>query len=215
MTPPPRPVDRNAAGRSSSSTSQSSISVSTSVQPGLLAHNMPCTPSPAERSSPRMAGPDALPGKKAKNRGDCQWVMPGSAAAPPPGTAGSAGGPGASSPWPEQPQGSQGSQGSNPPQPGYGQPGTPPPPPPPYGQPQYGQPQYGQPQYGQPQYGQYGYGQPPYGQPAYGHYGYQAPQSTNGMAIASLVCAFVCAPLGIVFGIVAKQPIRRTGPQAN
>ena len=24
-----------------------------------------------------MAGPDALPGKKAKNRGDCQWVMPG------------------------------------------------------------------------------------------------------------------------------------------
>ncbi len=67
-------------------------------------------------------------------------------------------------------------------------------------QPPYGQPQYGQPQYGQPQYGQAQYGYPPGRQPG-----------TNGFAIASLVCAFVCSPLGIVFGFVARGQIRRTG----
>src|SRR3954463_4315931 len=75
-----------------------------------------------------------------------------------------------------------------PPQYGYGQP-------PPYGQPPYGQPQYGQPPYGQPQYG----------------YAPQRQPGTNGFAIASLVCAFVCSPLGIVFGFVARGQIRRTG----
>ena len=59
------------------STSQSSTCVSSSVQAGLVAQSMPCTPSPAESSSPRMAGPEALAGKKAKKLGDCQWVMPG------------------------------------------------------------------------------------------------------------------------------------------
>ena len=62
--------------------------------------------------------------------------------------------------------------------------GQPPPPPPPYGQPQYG--------YGQP----YGYGPKP---------------GTNGMAIASLICAFFCSPLGIIFGVIARGQIKRTG----
>ena len=66
-------------------------------------------------------------------------------------------------------------------------------PPPPQGS-QYGQPQYGQPPPGQPQYG------------------YASPQAgTNGFAIASLICAFFCSPLGIVFGFVARSQIRRTG----
>jgi hypothetical protein len=69
-------------------------------------------------------------------------------------------------------------------------------PPPPYGQPQYGQPQYGQPQYAPPAYGSQGYGPPPTGYPT-GYvpyqYGYGAPrtQTTNGLAIASLVCGIV------------------------
>jgi len=40
-----------------SGTSQSSTWVSTSVQAGLVDHSIPCTPSPAETSSPRMLGP--------------------------------------------------------------------------------------------------------------------------------------------------------------
>jgi hypothetical protein len=31
------------------------------------------------------------------------------------------------------------------------------------------------------------------------------------LAIASLVCAFFCSPLGIVFGIMARRQIRQTG----
>jgi peptidyl-prolyl cis-trans isomerase B (cyclophilin B) len=34
---------------------------------------------------------------------------------------------------------------------------------------------------------------------------------TNGMAIASLVCAFVCTPLGLIFGFVALSQIGKTG----
>jgi hypothetical protein len=90
----------------------------------------------------------------------------------------------------------------------------------PYGQPQYGQPHYGQPQYGQPQYGQPQYGQPPYGQPApYGPppgYPYPAPQSTNGMAIASLVLGilwlyWIGSILALVFGYMARKQIRERG----
>lgn len=66
-------------------------------------------------------------------------------------------------------------------------PGSVPPPPPP------GQSQYGAPPYAAPQWG---------GQQAAG---------TNGFAIASLVCAFFCSPLGLVFGFVARSQIRRTG----
>jgi hypothetical protein len=36
---------------------------------------------------------------------------------------------------------------------------------------------------------------------------------TNVMAILALVFAFIFAPLGIVFGAVAKRQIRRTGEQ--
>lgn len=55
----------------------------------------------------------------------------------------------------------------------------------------------------------------PYG-PAGGFYGYpQPPRPTNGMAIASLVCAFLFAPLGIVFGHVSMSQIKRTGEQGR
>ncbi len=57
ITPPPVAlVLRNLAGRPNSSCIQSIISVSTSVQAGLVTQLMPCTPSPAAASSPRMAG---------------------------------------------------------------------------------------------------------------------------------------------------------------
>ena len=98
-----------------------------------------------------------------------------------------------------------------------------------YGQQQYGQQQYGQQAYGQPgydaanpygqysqqQYGQQAYGQPdpygnPYAQQGYGQPAY-APPSTNTMAILALVMAFVFCPLGIVFGIIARNQIKRTG----
>lgn len=56
---------------------------------------------------------------------------------------------------------------------------------------------------------------PPYAQtyqaPQYG-YGYPAVRpSTNGFAIASLVCAFFFSPLGLAFGLVAKSQIKRSG----
>lgn len=82
----------------------------------------------------------------------------------------------------------------------------------PGGQPGSGQQPGGQPGYGQ-QPGGYpppGYGQPPYGQPPHG----QA-QGTNGMAIASLVTAFFCSPLGIILGFVAKGQIKKTGQSGN
>ena len=85
-----------------------------------------------------------------------------------------------------------------------------------YGQSAYGQPGYGQQAYGQPAYGQPGYGQQPYGQPAYGQPGYPAAgQSTNGLAIASLVssivgifCCGVLSIVGLVLGVIAKRQIR-------
>jgi hypothetical protein len=86
----------------------------------------------------------------------------------------------------------------------------------PYAQQPPGQQPYGQPP-GQP-YGQQPYGQPP-GYPAAPppQYGY-APNpygpvktGTNGMAIASLVCAFFCSILGLIFGIVALNQIKQTG----
>lgn len=41
--------------------------------------------------------------------------------------------------------------------------------------------------------------------------GYPPPQPTNSMAIAALVCAFLFAPLGIVFGHMSLAQIKRTG----
>ena len=63
MTPPPAPSDRNRSGRPSSSTIQSRTWVSSSVHAGLVAQSIPCTPSPAESSSPRIDGPELLAGK--------------------------------------------------------------------------------------------------------------------------------------------------------
>jgi peptidyl-prolyl cis-trans isomerase B (cyclophilin B) len=58
---------------------------------------------------------------------------------------------------------------------------------------------------------------PPYGaypQP-YDPYGYPRPRPTNGMAIASLICAFVFAPLGIIFGHISLSQIKRTGEEGH
>ena len=78
MTPPPCSlVDRNRSGRPSRSTIQSIINVSTSVHAGLVTQLMPCTPRPAEASSPRIDAYEELPGKNAKKFGCCQWVRPG------------------------------------------------------------------------------------------------------------------------------------------
>ena len=64
ITPPPDGLsERNRSGRSSSSAIQSSISVSTSVQAGDVTQLMPCTPSPAVSSSPRIDGYDVFDGK--------------------------------------------------------------------------------------------------------------------------------------------------------
>ncbi len=67
----------------------------------------------------------------------------------------------------------------------------------------YAQTDYRQ-QYGNPQgYQQQGYGPPPYGRPPI--------RSTNTMAVLAIVFAFVFAPLGIVFGVMARNQIQQTG----
>ena len=65
------------------------------------------------------------------------------------------------------------------------------------------------------QYGTHSPGQPPYGtdspgQQPYPQAGYPVPP-TNTMAILALVFAFLFAPLGIVFGIIGRRQIDRTG----
>jgi peptidyl-prolyl cis-trans isomerase B (cyclophilin B) len=49
----------------------------------------------------------------------------------------------------------------------------------------------------------------------YGYTGYPQPQPTNGLAIASLVCAFLFAPLGIIFGHISLSQIRKTGEEGR
>jgi peptidyl-prolyl cis-trans isomerase B (cyclophilin B) len=58
---------------------------------------------------------------------------------------------------------------------------------------------------------------PQYSQPPAGGYypAYSQVPHTNSMAVASLICAFVMAPLGIVFGHVALSQIRRTGEEGR
>lgn len=59
---------------------------------------------------------------------------------------------------------------------------------------------------------------PPYGAyppPQYNPYGYPGPRPTNGMAIASLICAFLFAPLGIIFGHISLSQIKRTGEEGR
>jgi peptidyl-prolyl cis-trans isomerase B (cyclophilin B) len=50
-----------------------------------------------------------------------------------------------------------------------------------------------------------------YGYPA----GYPQPQPTNSLAIVSLVCAFLFAPLGIVFGHISLSQIKKTGEEGR
>src|SRR2546430_12956461 len=52
-----------------------------------------------------------------------------------------------------------------------------------------------------------------YGYPGYP--GYPPPQSTNAWAIVSLVCAFLFAPLGIIFGHISLSQIRKTGEEGR
>jgi hypothetical protein len=88
----------------------------------------------------------------------------------------------------------------------------------PYGQQAYGQPfpaagydqsaQYGAyPQPGYPQQQQQAY--PGYAQP------YAAPRGTNTMAILALVFGILIAPLGLVFGFVARSQIKKTGEDGD
>jgi peptidyl-prolyl cis-trans isomerase B (cyclophilin B) len=66
-----------------------------------------------------------------------------------------------------------------------------------------------------PPYGAY----PPPPQGGYpGYYGYPQypqPQPTNALAIVSLVCAFLFAPLGIIFGHMSLSQIRKTGEEGR
>lgn len=57
-----------------------------------------------------------------------------------------------------------------------------------------------------------GYG-PPGGQDPYlqQQYGQGGQRKTNTMAILALVFAFIVAPLGVIFGFVARSQIKRTG----
>jgi peptidyl-prolyl cis-trans isomerase B (cyclophilin B) len=66
-----------------------------------------------------------------------------------------------------------------------------------------------------PPYGAY----PPPPQGAYpGYYGYPQypqPQPTNTLAIVSLVCAFLFAPMGIIFGHMSMSQIKKTGEEGR
>lgn len=103
-------------------------------------------------------------------------------------------------------------------------PGEPPGQQPPYsGPPSYGETPYGgPPSYGVPPpsgpYQPYGYGPAPgYGPPPPppGWAGYAIPPATNGMAIAALVSVFFCAPLALVFGIIALSQISGTNQKGR
>lgn len=67
------------------------------------------------------------------------------------------------------------------------------------------------------------YGYPPYGYPPYGYpFGYapQPPAGTNGLAIASFVLGicgflFVTAIVGLVFGIVSRSAVRKSGQKGR
>jgi peptidyl-prolyl cis-trans isomerase B (cyclophilin B) len=61
-----------------------------------------------------------------------------------------------------------------------------------------------------PPYGAY----PPPGAYA-SYYGYPQPQPTNALAIVSLVCAFLFAPLGIIFGHISLSQIKKTGEEGR
>ena len=60
MTPPPAPVVFQFSGRPMAVTSQSRTRDSISVTAGAVDHSIPCTPSPAETSSPSTDGGDDM-----------------------------------------------------------------------------------------------------------------------------------------------------------
>ncbi|NVN50069.1 peptidylprolyl isomerase [Mycolicibacterium hippocampi] len=66
-----------------------------------------------------------------------------------------------------------------------------------------------------PPYGGYpppeGYPGGQYGYPGWYPPGYPPPRTTNSLAIASLVCAFLFAPLGVLFGHMSLSQIKRSG----
>ena len=82
---------------------------------------------------------------------------------------------------------------------------------PPYQDPAYQEPPtppYGMPPAGAVAYPEYpGYPYPPV-YPAYSQY---RPPQTNALAIASLICAFLFAPLGVVFGHLSLSQIKKSG----
>jgi peptidyl-prolyl cis-trans isomerase B (cyclophilin B) len=87
-------------------------------------------------------------------------------------------------------------------------------PPPPYGD----QPPGGDPWGTQPYPEPYPYPYPyPYpGQPVGLQYPHPAqPRPTNAMAIASIICAFVLAPLGIIFGHISLVQIKKSGEEGR
>jgi hypothetical protein len=85
--------------------------------------------------------------------------------------------------------------------------------PPAWGQPEPGQPGWTQPQ---PGWSPGGWGPPGHGQPdAYAPPPWAYRRPTNTLAVLSLVLAFVCAPAGVVLGIVARRQIRRTGEEGS
>ncbi len=89
-------------------------------------------------------------------------------------------------------------------------------------QPYSGQPYSGQPFSGQP-YGAQPYGgQPQYGKAPYAPHGAgYGTGSTNGLAVASLVCSLaglltcIGAPIGVVLGHVAKNQIKVSGEEGD
>lgn len=59
-------------------------------------------------------------------------------------------------------------------------------------------------------------GYPPYpGHPPYPGYPPYPPPRTNSLAIASLVSAFICAPLGVLFGHLSLSQIKHSGEQGR
>lgn len=66
-------------------------------------------------------------------------------------------------------------------------------------------PPYGIPPAAQPP----AYGQPPQPQP------YPQQQGTSALAIGALISAFVCSPVGIILGFVARSQIRKTGQSGD
>jgi peptidyl-prolyl cis-trans isomerase B (cyclophilin B) len=55
----------------------------------------------------------------------------------------------------------------------------------------------------------------PYGGHPAPYGGYPQPRPTNAMAIVALVCAFVFAPLGILFGHISLSQIKKTGEEGR